>query len=284
MLHPPWRGEEIKMRVYLLAERSRLKVTDILKAAKKLGMRKKYAISNLTDAQAKKIKAEIKKKKILSKLKVRRAVLKQNNKKASGQGGHSTSFVKKKKTGTAKKKIFIDMGPAIPAKYNDEPAIPAKYNDETLVIMPRDPACIFAYWEISRRIHGYLVLRVYEMNKSGDKYYFDTDVEGSINNWYVKVPHPGKKYRAEIGYMSNGIFTLILSSNIIDIPSSSISDEADENWMIVKEDLRGIIKESGLDKQSRSSLRQARSDTRILFEILKKGAIGGSSSSLIKKK
>ena len=253
------------MRIYLLAERSRLKVTDILKAAKKLGMRKKYAISNLTDAQAKKIKAAIKK---------NLSTLKQNNKKTLRQVGHSTSTVKKKKARTAKKKIFIDMGPAIPVKYNDE----------TLVIMPRDPSCIFAYWEISCKIQGYLVLRVYEMNKSGDKYYFDTDVEGSINNWYVKVPHPGKKYRAEIGYVNNGIFTLILSSNIIDIPSSAISDEADENWMIVKEDLRGIIKESGLDKQSRSSLRQAQADTRILFEILKKSVIGGSSSLLIKKK
>ena len=164
------------------------------------------------------------------------------------------------------------------------PVIPAKYNDETLVIMPRDPSCIFAYWEISRKIFGPLVLRVYEMGKSSDKYYFDTDVNGLINNWYVKVPHPGTKYRSEIGYTNNGIFTSILSSNVIDIPSSSISDEADENWMIVKEDLREIIKDSGLDSQSRSSLRQAQTNTRILFEILKKGAIGGSSSLLVKKK
>lgn len=262
------------MRVYLLADRFKVNVTDILTAVKKLGMRKKYAISNVTDVQAQKIKAEIKKtkKKIVKKKLISK--LKKNAKAAVRRNGHSASVAKKKKAETPKKKIFIDTGPAIPAKYNDE----------TLVIMPRDPACIFAYWEISRTILGYLVLRVYEMNKSGDKYYFDTDVEGSINNWYVKVPHPGKKYRAEIGYMNNGVFTLILSSNIIDIPSSSISDEADENWMIVKEDLRGIIKESGLDSQSRSSLRQAQTNTRILFEILKKGAIGGSSSSLIKKK
>ena len=250
-----------------------MKVADILEISKKLGMHKKYAISNLTDSQSEKIKDEIKKKrkesakkKILSKLK--------NN------GKTATSPIKKKKPEDAKKsevaekKVFIDMGPAIPAKYNDE----------TLVIMPRDPSCMFAYWEISRKIYGHLVLRIYEMGKSGDRYYFDVDVNGLINNWYVKVPHPGRKYRAEIGYVNNGVFTSILSSNVIDVPRSSISDESDENWMIVKEDLKGIIKDTGLDKESRSSLRQAQGNTRILFEILKQGVIGGSSSSLVKKK
>ncbi len=262
------------MRVYLLAERLNVRVAEILEVVKKLGMRKKYAISGLTAAHVKKIKEALKKKrkkatgkKILSKLN-------NNGKAANRHGGHSASFVKKKKAKAVKKKVFIDTGPAIPAKYNDE----------TLVIMPRDPSCIFAYWEISRKIFGPLVLRVYELAKSSDKYYFDTDVNGLINNWYVKVPHPGRKYRSEIGYMNNGTFMRVLSSNVVDIPNSSISDEADENWMIVKEDLREIIKDSGLDSQSRSSLRQAQVNARILFEILKKGAIGGSSSSLVKKK
>lgn len=239
-------------------------MTDILRIADKLGMRKKYAISSLTDTQIKKIKAEIKKQK----------KLKKNTAKNLHRPGHSSSSVKKKKTKASKKKVFIDMGPAIPAKYNGE----------TLVIMPRDPSSIFAYWEISRKIFGPLVLRVYELEKSADKYYFDIDVDGLINNWYVKVPHPGRKYRSEMGYMTNGFFTRILSSNIIDIPRASVSDEADENWMVVKEDLREIIKESGLDRESRSSLRQAQTNTRILFEILKKGPAGGSSSLLIKKK
>ncbi|PKN00429.1 MAG: hypothetical protein CVU78_00980 [Elusimicrobia bacterium HGW-Elusimicrobia-2] len=254
------------MRVYLIAEKFKVSVSYILHAAKKLGMRKKYAISNLSEAQEEKIRALIKKsskktakKKIISGL---------NNKDRK-----ATSPVKKPPEQPVQKKVFIDMGPAIPAKYNDE----------TLVIMPRDPSCMFAYWEISRRIYGPLVLRVYELDKSGDRYYFNTDVKGLINNWYVKVPHPGRKYRAEIGYMNNGVFTCILSSNVIDVPSSSISEEADENWMIVKEDLKEIIKDSGLDKESRSSLRQAQSNTRILFEILKQGRVAGSSSSLIKK-
>jgi len=255
------------MRVYLIAEKLKVSVADILRAAKKLGMRKKYAISNLTESQEEKIKALINKKNKKGAKKKLLADLKNSGKKPG-------SPVKKPPEEPVHKEVFIDTGPAIPARYNDE----------TLVIMPRDPSCMFAYWEISRRIYGPLVLRVYELDDSGDRYYFDSDVDGLINNWYVKVPHPRRKYRAEIGYMSNGVFTRILSSNVIDVPSSSISDESDEDWMIVKEDLREIIKDSGLGKESRSSLRQAQSNTRLLFEILKKGKVAGSSSSLVKKK
>lgn len=255
------------MRIYELAEKLKIPAKGVLKIAKKLKMRKKYAVSTLTVSQEKKIRASAGKLKKKKKGKKRELL-----KVTAPLEKRSSSPTKEPKKATLPKRIFVDTGPALPERYGRD----------KLVILPKDPSFIFAYWELNKKIEGQMKIRVYAVNGLRDKTCFDVSINSDANNWYIKVPWPGAKYRAELGVIKNGRFIRILSSNTILIPHAGISDEVDEEWMIVKEDLQKIIRDTGLGKASRSSLRKAQGDLKSVLSMLRMRVPG--SSFLMRKK
>ncbi|MCD6413263.1 MAG: DUF4912 domain-containing protein, partial [Elusimicrobia bacterium] len=225
---------------------------------------------SLSLAQERKVRDFLKN---LKKRRAKTAMKKKNVKTATTRLKKPTSKIeKRKKTQKPPRKIFIDTGPALPEKY---------FSDR-LILLPRDPSYVFAYWELNKEIKESPKLRIYEVEKGRDKFFFDVSVNKSANNWYVKVPHPDARYRAELGFVKGGKFYCLISSNSVLVPRAGISDEVDEEWMIVKEDLQNIIKATGLDKAARSSLVKAQIDTRTLLEQIK-SRIPGSSSSFFRK-
>ena len=257
------------MRIYELALEQGIETADLLAIIRKLKIRKKYAISALTQAQERKVRDYLKKTKKKRAKKSKEA----EKKKVSSKTKRPTSPTKKqKKTEKPPKKVFIDTGPPLPSKYGED----------RLVLLPRDPSYIFAYWELNEDIREPLKLRIYEVEKGADKFFFDISINKDADNWYVKVPHPDARYRAELGFIRDGKFHRLISSNSVLVPRAGISDEVDEEWMIVKEDLQDIIRATGLDKAARSSLVKAQIDTRTLLELIK-SRIPGSSSSFFKK-
>lgn len=255
------------MRIYELAEKLKIPAKGVLKIAKKLKMRKKYAVSTLTVSQEKKIRASAGKLKKKKKGKKREPL-----KVTAPLEKRSSSPTKEPKKATLPKRIFVDTGPALPERYGRD----------KLVILPKDPSFIFAYWELNKKVEGQMKIRVYETNVAGDKSYFDVSINSAVNNWYIKVPRPGKRYRAELGVIKNGKFIMLLFSNTILVPRSGISDEVDEEWMIVKEDLQRTIQITRLGKASHSSLRKAQGNLKSFLSMLKIRVPG--SSSLMKKK
>jgi len=255
------------MRVYELAEKLKISSKEVLKIAKKLKMRKKYAVSPLTVAQEKKIRAASgkagKKKKLKRKMKRKKKILKV----ASAVRKKPSSPVRLPKKPAPSKRVFVDTGPKLPESYGED----------KLVILPKDPSVIFAYWELNKKVAGQMVIRVYETNVARDKSHFDVSINSAANNWYIKVPRPGKRYRAELGVIKNGKFIMLLFSNTILVPRAGISDEADEEWMIVKEDLQRIIQTTGLGRASRSSLRKAQGDLKSFLGMLRVRIPGSSS-------
>jgi len=260
------------MRVYELAEKLKITSKDVLKIAKKLKMRKKYAVSTLTVSQEKKIRAASgkakKKKKLKRKTKLNKKVLKVT----APVKKKTSSPVKLPKKPASPKRIFVDTGPKLPEFYGKD----------MLVILPKDPDVIFAYWELNKKVDGQIKIRVYEVSGRREKICFDVAIKPCANNWYIKVPWPGAKYRADLGVIKNGLFIRLLSSNTILIPRAGISDEVDGDWMIVKEDLQKIIRDTGLGKASRSSLRKAQGDLKSVLSMLRMRVPG--SSSLVRKK
>jgi len=260
------------MRVYELARELKIKTKELLKVAKKLRLRKKYAISTLTPNQEKKLRDFFKKVQKKARKKVIGKIRKEMKKAPS-------SPVKKKKVKKVEKKPFIDMGPSLPEKYRWM----------KVVLLPRDPSTVFAYWDIDEKfLRDFLVLRVYEVEEKGksltDKYHFDVRIKDNPGSWYISIPHPGARYRAELGVVEFGRFYPIAKSNIILVPRNTISDEVDEEWMVVKEDLQKIIKYTGLDHASRSSLRKAQTEIRSILEMIKMRIPSILSSASIKKK
>lgn len=151
--------------------------------------------------------------------------------------------------------------------------IPDSYDETKLVILPRDPQWIFAYWEFNK---GYLsgikekygedvfqknpvIIRSYDVTDvifdgTNAHSYFDVEVNIDAKNWYFQASSIARNYHSEIGILlKNGEFISLTSSNTICMPSGKVSDICDEEWMVVKEDLEKLIKLSGLDLSAKSS-------------------------------
>lgn len=128
--------------------------------------------------------------------------------------------------------------------------LPSSYGQDRLVLLPRDPYFIFAYWELSRPTlnnfkaqwgeeclkSSQLMLRLLKYAWSEEnkiESFSDIALDPGATSWYIKVQDPDRKYQAELGWrLPEGTFEPILKSNIIRTPRDSISNVIDENWQL----------------------------------------------------
>ncbi|HHX87198.1 MAG TPA: DUF4912 domain-containing protein [Firmicutes bacterium] len=128
--------------------------------------------------------------------------------------------------------------------------LPEYYEEDRLVLLPRDPYSLFAYWEISvsTREHireswgediwrsSFPVLRIckHRWSRQGTiDNVTDINLKHGANNWYVHVNSPDHFYHAELGWRRpEGTFFSLLCSNLVRTPRDSISDLIDENWQL----------------------------------------------------
>src|SRR5262245_36448351 len=97
--------------------------------------------------------------------------------------------------------------------------LPETYGDNRLVIMARDPLCLFAYWEATPdRLDalrdevghdmwqkGQATLRVYDVTDAGAdpgraSSFFDVSITFDSRRWYIHVPQKGRSYVVELGF------------------------------------------------------------------------------------
>ncbi|MEW6556348.1 MAG: DUF4912 domain-containing protein [Elusimicrobiota bacterium] len=173
----------------------------------------------------------------------------------------SSPMGRKKEEGTGQ--LYIDTGYAIPERYDED----------RLVVLPRDPYWMFAYWDIAdktkakvrkkygRDIFGQsqTVLRVYEV--LGQKSVISKDIPAAVDtrNWYIKVDSPGKSWYVELGLKTkDGKYIMLLRSNTISLPVGRVSDITDEQWMLIREDFEKLLKLSGVDRIGIGSLEMAK--------------------------
>lgn len=132
------------------------------------------------------------------------------------------------------------------SKYYEPPQkfeLPAGYDENKIVLMVRDPYWLYAYWEISnlkiteislelgeKFQKSDLVMRVYD---TSDWRFFDVNVSGYINNWYINVGRPNTSFCVDIGFLTpDGYFIAAARSNIVITPRDRMSNVVDEEWMI----------------------------------------------------
>jgi len=124
----------------------------------------------------------------------------------------------------------------ITPRQEEEYWLPTEYGENRLVLMPRDPYWIFAYWEVTP---SPTLLRVYDVtdivfNGQNAWSYFDIEITGGANNWYLNVPAADRSYLADLGFLdSEGRFVTILRSNTVHTPRDRPSDLLDEEWRSV---------------------------------------------------
>ena len=106
---------------------------------------------------------------------------------------------------------------------------PGKAN--LIVLQPRDPWWIHAYWELTPDAGAQRILRIYEEETSRS---FDIPLIPGANDWAIQV-RPDQAWVVEIGSRgTHGRFTALARSNSVRTPPDRPSDRIDEDWRVIE--------------------------------------------------
>jgi hypothetical protein len=140
--------------------------------------------------------------------------------------------------------------------FADEPELPDHYNETRIVLLVRDPAWAFAYWEIGQTTVDELgeedlevldlILRVSgsEDPSLDGAEQFDIPVQPTDHNWYINLPKPETYYRIDLIARLDEGETVLASSNTILVPPGTLSDTRDNGVSAADH----VLAYSGLDK------------------------------------
>lgn len=149
-----------------------------------------------------------------------------------------------------------------------EADIPSGYGKTESYLLPKDPAWLFLFWEITQntldcikqqysedtlkqartiiRLHDITDVALFDGTNSTCHY--DMPVIFEARSWYINAPQTGRTYIADLGYLTaDGQFILVSRSNQTALPPGHISDLIDDKWMIVEGDFQKLLKLAGAD-------------------------------------
>ncbi len=176
-------------------------------------------------------------------------------------------------------------------------SLPLKYNDDRIVLLPRDPWWLHAYWDISeKRINDVIfvipekkrenlkwILRVYDVNgkkqTAGISFntYFDIGINSDSSNWYINTTNSGREWCVEIGLITaDNEFFAVARSNTVKAPCFGISDIVDEEWALPDKDYFNVLGAYDLGK---SSLERRKRLEEVLQKQISSGAFSAGVSS-----
>ena len=142
--------------------------------------------------------------------------------------------------------------PAAPAAdlLRNAAALPATYGSDRLVLLARDPHCLYAYWDLSdARVHAIrtdagaeplrMVLRTYDVTQiafdaAPPNRFQDFAVAGDARSLYAYIGKPAACFVAEVGYLrADGAFFALARSLPIWTPRTDQPGAAPGRWMTV---------------------------------------------------
>jgi hypothetical protein len=98
--------------------------------------------------------------------------------------------------------------------------LPVHYHETYIRVIPRDPHLLFSFWEIAAGPGVAPHLRLYETDSGdGGTIIGDYAVEQGARSRYIRVPHPGRRYRLVFGTGAAGRFVPLCSSNEVTAPA-----------------------------------------------------------------
>ncbi len=123
-----------------------------------------------------------------------------------------------------------------------EPKLPEAYGTEKLGVIPRDPHCLYVFWDVTRdqQLRYFegsqqreLFLRVDEHPGSGRPVNeLRTDLQS--RSWFVLVPRGGVNYRVSLGFhQAKQGWVSVAVSDVIRTPSGEVSAEREARFMAV---------------------------------------------------
>jgi hypothetical protein len=98
--------------------------------------------------------------------------------------------------------------------------LPALYHETYIRVIPCDPHRLFSFWETARHPEEATRLRLYETDSG--TIMGDYAVETGVRSRYIRVPHPGRRYRVAFGTGAQDRFVPLCSSNEVSTPAGHI--------------------------------------------------------------
>ena len=165
----------------------------------------------------------------------------------------------------------LSSGALVRPVYHDIHAqadIPSGYGKTESFLLPKDPAWLFLFWEITADTFDYIksqygeallhtarsIIRLHDVTDvpffdgTNAVCHYDMPVIFEARSWYINAPQSGRAYVADLGYLTaDGQFILLTRSNITTLPPGKVSDIIDDKWMIVEGDFQKLLKLSGAD-------------------------------------
>jgi uncharacterized protein len=131
-----------------------------------------------------------------------------------------------------------------------ETPLPETYGSERVVLLVRDPHCLFAYWDLSEKRRQTvraeagsgplrLVLRTYDVttirfDARPPERFQDFAIAGEARSVYAYVGKPAACFVAEVGYLRpDGAFFSLARSQPVWTPRTEQSGEVPGRWMTV---------------------------------------------------
>jgi len=116
--------------------------------------------------------------------------------------------------------------------------LPDGYGADIVVLQPRDPHWLHAYWELqpstlARERTAQLVLRVCEVEgpELGISRSFDIGLPAGLSAWTFQVDPSGRSWLVQVGLKTpDGKFHRLVQSNVVRTPPDSPSEQIDEQW------------------------------------------------------
>lgn len=161
---------------------------------------------------------------------------------------------------------FNRLRPSAAAPAGD---IPSGYGVTESYLLPKDPAWMFLFWEITaetfdcvRAQYGQdilnqsrTVIRLHDVtgvayfDGTNSNVYYDMPVIFDAKSWYIRAPQAGRGYVADLGFVTpDGRFILLTRSNMTTLPPGKVSDVVDDKWMSVEGDFIKLLQLSGADR------------------------------------
>ena len=149
-----------------------------------------------------------------------------------------------------------------------EADIPAGYGKTESFLLPKDPAWLFLFWEITPGTLDFIkeqysentlknartVIRLHDVtgvslfDGTNATCYYDMPVIFEARSWYINAPESGRAYVADLGYLTaDGQFILVSRSNQTTLPPGRISNVIDDKWMVVEGDFQKLLRLAGAD-------------------------------------
>jgi len=145
----------------------------------------------------------------------------------------------------------------------DKYTLPDCYDIDRIVLMVRDPRCLYTYWDLSQKTRekyqdylDQLVLRVSDVtdiiyDRTNAHFCWDVPVHIFTDNWYLSVDHNNRTYLVELGFYDlNNSFVVLLCSNPVLIPRDPLAAIFEQQlfWLLGRDEeiahLPGVVGEN----------------------------------------